>query len=64
MKRINQVKLINPRKIPIAINALINNDIHTVRDLVVLSESDLKELKGFGAKALDEVREKLTELKV
>ena len=45
-------------------NALINNDIHTVRDLVVLSESDLKELKGFGAKALDEVREKLTELKV
>jgi DNA-directed RNA polymerase subunit alpha len=45
-------------------NALLNNDIHTVRDLVVLSESDLKELKGFGAKALDEVREKLTELKV
>ena len=45
-------------------NALMNNDIRTVRDLVVLSESDLKELKGFGAKALDEVREKLTELKV
>lgn len=45
-------------------NALLNNDIHTVRDLVVLSESDLKELKGFGAKALDEVRDKLTELKI
>ena len=45
-------------------NALLNNEIRTVRDLVVLSESDLKELKGFGAKALDEVREKLTELKV
>ncbi len=45
-------------------NALINNEIRTVRDLVVLSESDLKELKGFGAKALDEVREKLTELKI
>lgn len=45
-------------------NALLNNDIHTVRDLVVLSENDLKELKGFGAKALDEVREKLMELKV
>ncbi len=45
-------------------NALLNNDIHTVRDLFVLSESDLKELKGFGAKALDEVREKLTELKI
>ena len=45
-------------------NALLNNEIRTVRDLVVLSESDLTELKGFGAKALDEVREKLTELKV
>ncbi|MDR3298357.1 MAG: DNA-directed RNA polymerase subunit alpha [Candidatus Nomurabacteria bacterium] len=45
-------------------NALINNEIRTVRDLVMLSETDLKELKGFGTKALDEVREKLTELKV
>ena len=45
-------------------NALLNNEIHTVRDLVVLSESDLKELKGFGAKALDEVHEKLTELQI
>ena len=45
-------------------NALINNDIRTIRDLVMLSESDLKELKGFGTKALDEVREKLTELKI
>jgi len=43
-------------------NALVNNEIHTVRDLVSLSESDLKELKGFGSKALDEVKEKLTEL--
>lgn len=43
-------------------NALLNNDIKTVRDLVTLSENDLKELKGFGQKALDEVKEKLTEL--
>ncbi|MBR2709028.1 DNA-directed RNA polymerase subunit alpha [Candidatus Saccharibacteria bacterium] len=43
-------------------NALLNNDIKTVRDLVTLSETDLKELKGFGQKALDEVKEKLTEL--
>ena len=43
-------------------NALLNNDIRTVRDLVVLSEGDLKDLKGFGQKALDEVKEKLTEL--
>ena len=45
-------------------NALLNNEIKTVRDLVVLSETDLKELKGFGTKALDEVKEKLTELNI
>lgn len=43
-------------------NALVNNQIKTVRDLVALSEVDLKDLKGFGSKALDEVKEKLTEL--
>lgn len=43
-------------------NALLNNDIKTVRDLITLSETDLKELKGFGQKALDEVKDKLTEL--
>lgn len=45
-------------------NALINNDIKTIRDLVTLSETDLKDLKGFGQKALDEVKEKLTELNI
>ncbi len=45
-------------------NALLNNDIKTIRDLVMLSESDLKDLKGFGSKALDEVKEKLTELNI
>lgn len=45
-------------------NALLNNDIKIVRDLVMLSENDLKELKGFGAKAFDEVKEKLTELNI
>ncbi|UTX51714.1 DNA-directed RNA polymerase subunit alpha [Candidatus Saccharibacteria bacterium TM7i] len=45
-------------------NALINNEIRTVRDLVSLSEQDLRELKGFGSKALDEVKDKLTELDV
>lgn len=45
-------------------NALINNDIKTIRDLVMLSENDLKDLKGFGSKALDEVKEKLTELNI
>ena len=45
-------------------NALINNDIRTVHDLVTLSEQDLRELKGFGSKALDEVKDKLTELEL
>ena len=45
-------------------NALINNDIRTIRDLVTLSETDLRDLKGFGQKALDEVKEKLTELNI
>ena len=45
-------------------NALLNNDIRTIRDLVTLSENDLKDLKGFGQKALDEVKEKLTEFNI
>jgi len=45
-------------------NALVNNEIRTVRDLVTLSEQDLRELKGFGSKALDEVKDKLAELDV
>lgn len=45
-------------------NALLNNDIRTIRDLVTLSEGDLKDLKGFGQKALDEVKQKLTELNI
>lgn len=43
-------------------NALINNDIHTLKDLFSLSDIELKELKGFGSKALDEVKEKMTEM--
>ena len=36
-------------------NALVNNDIHTIKDLLSLSEAELRDLKGFGNKALDEV---------
>lgn len=43
-------------------NALINNDIKTINDLVTLSEEDLRELKGFGSKAFDEVRARIAEL--
>jgi DNA-directed RNA polymerase subunit alpha len=45
-------------------NALINNDIQTIRDLFALSDAELRDLKGFGSKALDEVKEKLAELEL
>lgn len=45
-------------------NALVNNDIHTIKDLLTLSEAELRDLKGFGNKALDEVKEKLAELEL
>ncbi|HSX44274.1 MAG TPA: DNA-directed RNA polymerase subunit alpha [Candidatus Saccharimonadales bacterium] len=45
-------------------NALINNDIHTLKDLFSLSDAELRDLKGFGNKALDEVKEKMAELEL
>jgi DNA-directed RNA polymerase subunit alpha len=45
-------------------NALINNDIHTLKDLFSLGDAELRDLKGFGAKALDEVKEKMAELEI
>ena len=45
-------------------NALINNDIHTLKDLFNLSDAELRDLKGFGNKALDEVKEKMAELEI
>lgn len=45
-------------------NALVNNDIHTLKDLFSLSDAELRDLKGFGQKALDEVKDKLTELEL
>jgi DNA-directed RNA polymerase subunit alpha len=45
-------------------NALINNDIHTIKDLFALSDTELRDLKGFGSKALDEVKDKLAELEL
>lgn len=43
-------------------NALVNNGIKTVGDLVTLGEIELRDLKGFGSKALDEVKDKMAEL--
>src|SRR5207302_2406564 len=45
---------------PRTTNALLNNDIKTMKDLLRLSDGELKDLKGFGAKAYDEVKDKIT----
>jgi len=45
-------------------NALINNDIHSIKDLFALNDAELRDLKGFGSKALDEVKEKLAEMEL
>ncbi len=45
-------------------NALINNEIHTLKDLFSLSDTELRDLKGFGSKALDEVKDKMSELEL
>ena len=45
-------------------NALVNNDIHTLKDLFSLSDAELRDLKGFGSKALDEVKDKMSELEL
>ena len=45
-------------------NALINNEIHTLKDLFSLSDAELRDLKGFGSKALDEVKDKMSELEL
>ena len=43
-------------------NALISNDIRTVSDIVNLTDEELDDLKGFGAKAREEVKARVAEL--
>jgi DNA-directed RNA polymerase subunit alpha len=47
---------------PRTTNALLNNDIKTVSDILKLTDNELKTLKGFGTKAYEEVKEKIVEL--
>lgn len=49
---------------PRTTNALLNNDIKTIKEIMELKPSELKDLKGFGQKAYEEVLEKLEELGV
>lgn len=43
-------------------NCLKREGIHSVGELVARSEADLMDIRNFGAKSIDEVKEKLTEL--
>lgn len=43
-------------------NALISNNINAVGDLVSLTDDELEDLKGFGAKAKEEVKARVAEL--
>lgn len=43
-------------------NALVSNDVKTVNDLISLTDEDLDDLKGFGAKAKEEVKARVAEL--
>lgn len=47
---------------PRTTNALLNNELHTIDDILKLKDSELRNLKGFGAKAYDEVKDKIAEL--
>ena len=47
---------------PRTTNALLNNEIKTVRDLLRLPDDELRDLKGFGLKAYNEVKDKLAEM--
>lgn len=44
-------------------NALIKNNIATVSDLIVLSEDDLYQMRNLGVKSVNEILEKIIEIK-
>ncbi|WP_428897075.1 DNA-directed RNA polymerase subunit alpha [Parelusimicrobium proximum] len=47
-----------------SINCLKSENVNTVRDLVSKTEDDLKMIKNFGTRSLDEVKERLAEMKL
>ncbi len=47
-----------------SLNCLKSDNINTVRDLVNKTEHDLKMIKNFGDKSLDEIKSKLAEMKL
>ncbi|WP_424245717.1 DNA-directed RNA polymerase subunit alpha [Elusimicrobium posterum] len=47
-----------------SINCLKSEGVNTVKDLVSKTEDDLKMIKNFGTRSLDEVKERLAEMKL
>lgn len=45
-----------------SINCLKSENIHTVRDLVKMTEGDLNMIKNFGAKSMEEIKARLAEM--
>ncbi|MBR3603994.1 MAG: DNA-directed RNA polymerase subunit alpha [Elusimicrobiaceae bacterium] len=45
-----------------SINCLKSENVNTVRDLIKMTEDDLKMVKNFGAKSMDEIKERLAEM--
>ena len=45
-----------------SINCLKSENVNTVRDLIKMTEDDLKMIKNFGAKSMDEIKERLAEM--
>ncbi len=47
-----------------SINCLKSENVNTVRDLVKMTEDELKMIKNFGTRSLDEVKDRLAEMKL
>ena len=47
-----------------SINCLKSENVHTVRDLVKMTEEELKMIKNFGTKSMNEIKERLAEMKL
>lgn len=45
-----------------SINCLKSENVNTVRELVKMTEDDLKMIKNFGAKSMEEIKERLAEM--
>ena len=54
-------KMTTPDYYPLSLNALINAGVGSIEQLTKCTEASLSNFRGFGAKALDEVKATLAE---